>query len=71
MKIGRAGNGNKIHVVSEFIRPADGMLILGIYCGAQQFNGSGNGQLRRVSEYDRSKVTCKNCIKRIEEMEGK
>lgn len=63
-KIGKAGNGDKIHIVSVFTRPSDGLVISSIFCGAQQFNGSGNGQLNGMSDFDQTKVTCKKCLKR-------
>ena len=64
MKIGHAGRGRKVHVVNVF-HHAEGHTVLGIYCGSQQFNGSGNGGLRMDSlrEFDLSKVTCKKCLK--------
>lgn len=64
-KIGKAGSGNKIHVVSVFTRPSDGLVIESIYCGAQHFNGSGKGTLSRTAEFDVTKVTCKRCLKNL------
>lgn len=64
LKMGKAGSGTKIHVVDVFIRPVDGLVINSIYCGAQQFNGTGNGHLNRLQDLDTSKVTCKRCLKR-------
>ena len=61
LKIGRAGNGSKIHVVSVLYRD-DGLVIPGIYCGAQPMNGSGFGSVRKISEFDMSKVTCLKCL---------
>lgn len=65
-RIGKAGSGDKIHVVSMFQR-AEGDVIESIYCGAQQFNGTGNGQLRRSYPFDATKITCKRCLKRLSE----
>lgn len=67
LKMGKAGNGSKIHVVDVFTRPSDGLIINSIYCGAQQFNGSGNGSLNRMAELDLAKVSCKRCLKRHSE----
>ncbi len=67
MKIGKAGNGNKIHAVSEFTRMSDNAYITTIICGAQQFNGSGNGQLNKLQNYDATKISCKKCLKLIKE----
>jgi hypothetical protein len=64
-KIGKAGSGSKVHIVSVFVRPSDGLVIESIFCGAQQFNGSGNGKLNRTSEFDIQKVTCKRCLKKL------
>lgn len=64
MKIGKAGRGTQIHIVEEFIRD-DKSVITYISCGAQQFNGSGNGRLSRVYNFDLSKVTCKRCLKKL------
>ena len=65
LKIGKAGSGSKVHIVSVFIRPIDGAVIQSIFCGAQQFNGSGNGSLSRVNDFDQTKVTCKRCLKNL------
>lgn len=65
LKMGKAGNGDKIHIVSIFIRPSDSLEIAIILCGAQQFNGSGNGSLNRMADLDQTKVTCKRCLKRL------
>ncbi len=64
-KIGRAGSGEKVHVVSVSVRHSDGAVIESIYCGAQQFNGSGNGHLSRTAPFDQSKVTCKRCLSNL------
>ena len=65
-QIGRAGSGSKVHVVDVFVRPSDGLEIKSIFCGAQQFNGSGHGHLTRSYPFDESKVTCKKCLKNIQ-----
>lgn len=64
-KIGRAGSGDKIHIVSVIVRPSDGETFESIFCGAQQFNGSGHGHLSRSAEFDANKVTCKKCLKML------
>lgn len=66
-KIGRAGRGEKVHIVDCTTRQDDGSLIMGIYCGSQQFNGTGNGALHRVSDFVFEKVTCKKCLKKHQE----
>jgi len=66
-KIGKAGNGEKVHIVDVYTNPHDTSVIMGIYCGSQQFNGTGNGTLRRVSEFVAEKVTCKKCLKKHKE----
>lgn len=69
LKIGRAGSGSKVHVVDVFVRPSDGLVIESIFCGAQQFNGSGHGHLTRTSEFDVTKITCKKCLKNLTKKE--
>lgn len=64
LKIGKAGNGTKTHVVSVFTRPDDGTTVSIIVCGAEQFNGSGNGSLNRLQDLDLTKVSCKRCLKK-------
>lgn len=64
-KIGKAGNGSKVHVVSVFTRLSDGSVFESIFCGAQQFNGTGNGSLRGSREFDLTKVTCARCLKNL------
>lgn len=64
-KIGKAGSGKMVHIVDVTVRQDDGAVLYGIYCGAQQFNGTGNGHLNRLSDFDSSKVTCKKCLKRM------
>lgn len=64
-KIGKAGSGKAIHIVDVTVRQEDGAVIFGIYCGAQRFNGTGNGHLNRLRDFDATKVTCKKCLKRL------
>lgn len=64
-KNGKAGSGTKIHVVSVFTRPSDGLVIESILCGSQQFNGTGKGSLNRTSTYNPDTVNCKKCIKQL------
>lgn len=62
-KMGRAGNGDKIHLIYNGVN-ISGIEYFGIECGADFSNGSGHGALSRVFELDLSKVTCKRCIAR-------
>lgn len=61
--IGKAGNGRTVHVVSVLQR--DGQFIYSIYCGSEQFNGSGNGKARKISKGHTGLVTCKKCLKQL------
>jgi hypothetical protein len=66
-KMGKSGSGTKMHVVDVFTRQDDGTVINTILCGAQQFNGSGNGHLNALRDMDLTKITCKRCLKRATE----
>lgn len=68
--IGRSGHGRKVHLVEQFTN-VSGIKIEAIYCGSAKYDGSGYGMANKIQKFDKSKITCQTCLKRLVELERK
>lgn len=62
---GRVGNGNAVHLVTQYTRE-DGLVFFITGCGADHATNRSVPRYRKVSDLDLTKITCRRCLLRQE-----